>query len=264
MSGIHETAIVDPGARIDSDVDIGPFAVVERDVEIGAGSRIGAHAVLKSGLSLGRRVRVHEGAVLGGDPQDLKYEGSPSYAVVGDDCVIREFATIHRSARPEGTTRVGRGSFLMGYGHVAHDCELGEEVVIASSAALAGHIHIGRRAFVSGGVVIHQFSAIGELSMIGGGSKVNLDVPPFFTVDGVPARAVGLNVVGLKRAGVSEEDLGAIKQAYRLLYRSKLPRRDALAEIEALSNEYARRIADFVRESERGICHDRARQGSTR
>ena len=261
MSGIHETAIVDPGARIGSGVDLGPFAVVERDVEVGAGSRIGAHAVLKSGLTLGSRVRVHEGAVLGGDPQDLKYEGAPSYAVVGDDCVIREFATIHRSAIPEGTTRVGRGSFLMGYGHVAHDCEIGDEVIIASYAALAGHIHIGRRAFVSGGVVIHQFSRIGELSMIGGGSKVNLDVPPYFTVDGIPARAVGLNVVGLKRAGVSGEDLDAIKRAYRLLYRSKLPRRDALAEIGTISNEYARRIADFVRESERGVCHQRTRLG---
>jgi UDP-N-acetylglucosamine acyltransferase len=258
-SGIHGSAIVHPEARIDSDVAIGPFAVVEQDVVIGAGSRIGAHAVLKSGLRVGRRVRVHEGAVLGGDPQDLKYGGAPSYAEVGDDSVIREFATIHRSARPEGTTRVGRGTFLMGYGHVAHDCDIGEEAIIASYAALAGHIHIGRRAFVSGGVVIHQFSRIGELSMIGGGSKVNLDVPPFFTVDGVPARAVGLNVVGLKRAGVGEEDMRVLKHAYRLLYRSKLARRDALLEIDALSNEYARRIADFVRKSERGVCHDRAR-----
>jgi UDP-N-acetylglucosamine acyltransferase len=189
----------------------------------------------------------------------LKYDGAPSYALVGDDCVIREFATIHRSARPEGATRVGRGSFLMGYGHVAHDCEIGEEVIIASYAALAGHIHIGRRAFVSGGVVIHQFSRIGELSMVGGGSKVNLDVPPFFTVDGVPARAVGLNLVGLKRAGVSEEDVRVLKRAYRLLYRSKLPARDAVREIEALSNDFARRLAEFVRASERGICRDRAR-----
>jgi UDP-N-acetylglucosamine acyltransferase len=258
MTGIHPTAIVHTAARIDSDVDIGPFAVVERDVEVGAGSRIGAHAVLKSGLRLGRRVRVHEGAVLGGDPQDLKYEGAPSYAVVEDDCILREFATIHRSAQPEGTTRVGRGSFLMGYGHVAHDCEIGEEVIIASYAALAGHIRIGSRAFVSGGVVIHQFSRIGELSMIGGGSKVNLDVPPFLTVDGVPARAVGLNGVGLKRAGVREEDVRVLKRAYRLLYRSRLPRLRALTEIEALSNEYARTLADFVRGSERGVCRDRA------
>jgi UDP-N-acetylglucosamine acyltransferase len=259
MSPIHPTAIVDPKARIDSDVEIGAFAIIEAGVEVGAGSRIGAHAVLKSGLSLGRRVRVHEGAVLGGDPQDLKYQGAPSYAVVGDDCVVREFATIHRSARPEGTTRVGPGSFLMGYGHVAHDCEIGEEVVIASYAALAGHIHVGRRAFVSGGVVIHQFSRIGELSMIGGGSKVNLDVPPFFTVDGVPARAVGLNLVGLKRAGVGEPDVQVLKRAYRLLYRSKLAVRDALPEIEALANDFAQRLADFVRASERGVCRERAR-----
>ncbi|MGH9322200.1 MAG: acyl-ACP--UDP-N-acetylglucosamine O-acyltransferase, partial [Vicinamibacteria bacterium] len=155
MHGIHRTAIVDPGARIDSDVEVGAFSVVEADVEIAAGCRIGAHAILKNGLRLGSRVRVHEGAVLGGDPQDLKYDGAPSYAVVGDDSVIREFATIHRSARPEGTTRVGRGCFLMGYGHVAHDCDIGDEAIIASYAALAGHIQIGRRAFVSGGVVIH-------------------------------------------------------------------------------------------------------------
>jgi len=259
MSLIHETALIDSAARIDSDVEVGPFAVVERGVEVGAGSRIGAHAVLKNGLRLGRRVRVHEGAVLGGDPQDLKYRGARSYAVVGDDSVIREFATIHRSACPEGTTKVGRGSFLMGYGHVAHDCEIDEEVIIASYAALAGHIHIGRRAFVSGGVVIHQFSRIGELSMIGGGSKVNLDVPPFLTVDGVPARAVGLNVVGLKRAGVSEPDMRALKRAYRLLYRSKLAARDAVREIEELSNDFTRRLAEFVRASERGICRERAR-----
>lgn len=258
MSGIHETALVDGRARIDSDAEIGPFAVVEEDVEIGAGCRIGAHAVLKNGLRLGRRVRVHEGAVLGGDPQDLKYRGGRSYAVVEDDCVIREFATIHKSTRPEGTTRVGRGSFLMGYGHVAHDCDIGEEVIVASYAALAGHIHIGRRAFVSGGVVIHQFSRIGELSMIGGGSKVNLDVPPFFTVDGVPARAVGLNLVGLKRAGVGEPDVLVLKRAYRLLYRSKLRAQEAVREIEALSNDYAQKLAEFVRGSERGICRDRA------
>lgn len=259
MSGIHQTALVDGRARIDSDVEIGPFAVVEGDVEIGSSCHIGAHAVLKNGLRLGRRVQVYEGAVLGGDPQDLKYQGGRSYAVVEDDCIIREFSTIHKSTRPEGVTRVGRGSFLMGYGHVAHDCDIGEEVIVASYAALAGHIHIGRRAFVSGGSVIHQFSRIGELSMIGGGSKVNLDVPPFFTVDGVPARAVGLNLVGLKRAGVAEPDVRVLKRAYRLLYRSKLRAEEAVREIEGLSNDYARMLAEFVRGSERGICRDRAR-----
>jgi UDP-N-acetylglucosamine acyltransferase len=259
VTSIHPTALVDSGARLAEDVRIGPYAVVESDVEVGAGSSVGAHAVLKSGLTLGRRVRVHEGAILGGDPQDLKFGGEASFAVVGDDSVIREFATIHRSARPGGTTRVGRGCFVMGYGHIAHDCDIGDEAIVASYAALAGHIHIGARAFVSGGVVIHQFSRVGELAMIGGGSKVNLDVPPFFTVDGVPARAVGLNLVGLKRAGLGDEDLRALKRAYRLLYRSKLSSKAALTEIERLSNSYASRLVEFVRSSERGICRDRAR-----
>jgi UDP-N-acetylglucosamine acyltransferase len=259
MTHIHETALVDRGALLDDDVEIGALSIVESGVEIRSGCRIGAHVVLKRGLKLGHRVRVHEGAVLGGPPQDLKYDGADSYAEVGDDCVIREFATIHRSATPEGTTRVGVRCYLMGYGHVAHDCEVGDEVIIASYAALAGHIRIGRRAFVSGGVVVHQFSRIGELAMIGGGSKVNLDVPPFLTVDGVPARAVGLNLVGLKRGGVGEDDVRALKHAYRLLYRSKLSLQSAIREIEALGNDFASRLAAFVTESERGICRSRAR-----
>jgi UDP-N-acetylglucosamine acyltransferase len=259
VPAVHQTALVDPKARLDSGVVVGAYAIVEGDVEVGPDCRIGAHASLKNGMRLGPRVRVHEGAVLGGDPQDLKCDGARSYAFVGGDSVIREFATVHRSARPGGTTRVGERCFLMAYGHVAHDCEIGDDVVIASYAALAGHIRIGRRAFVSGGVVIHQFSRIGELAMIGGGSKVNLDVPPFFTVDGVPARAVGLNVVGLKRAGLSEEDVRALKRAYRLLYRSKLSSEEALGRIETIENAFTRKLVDFVRASERGVCRDRAR-----
>jgi UDP-N-acetylglucosamine acyltransferase len=253
-SRFHPTAVIDPGARLGPDVQIGPYVVIEADVEVGDGSRILAHAVLKTGLRLGSRVRVHEGAVLGGTPQDLKYQGAESYVEVGDDSVIREHATIHRSARPGGSTRIGRGAFLMSGSHVAHDCELGDEVILANFSALAGHVRIERRAFISGGVVIHQFSRIGELAMIGGGSKVTLDVPPYFTADGSPARAVGVNVVGLKRAGVDAGEVAALKQAYRLLYRSKLPRQQALASIEALSKGYAQKLADFVRKTERGIC----------
>lgn len=252
MTSVHGTALVHRDARIDADVEIGPFVVVEAGVEVGEGCRVGAHAVLKTGLKLGRRVRVHEGAVLGGPPQDLKFDGAPSYAVIGDDTVLREFTTVHRSARPEETTRVGRGCFVMGYGHVAHDCDIGDFAIIASYAALAGHIEMGARAFVSGGVAIHQFSKIGELAMVGGGSKVNLDVPPFVTVDGVPARAVGLNLVGLKRAGVDEAEIRALKRAYRLLFRSKLPLAEALAGIDAIEGTRVRHLAEFVRASERG------------
>ena len=256
---IHSTAIVDPGARIETDVENGPYAVVESDVEVGRGTRIGAHVVLKSGAQLGERVQVHEGTVLGGEPQDLNFDGSPSFASIGNDSVIREFSTVHRSAVEQGVTRVSRHCFIMAYGHVAHDCDIGDEAVIASYAALAGHIHVGRRAFVSGGVVIHQFSRIGDLAMIGGGSKVNLDVPPYFIVDGVPARAVGVNVVGLRRAEATDEDVRVLKRAFRSLYRAKLPLREAAAEIGSMGNAFAERLADFVRASERGICHARRR-----
>ncbi len=256
---------IDPSAKVSADselapdVEIGPFTIIEPGVTIGKGCRIAAHAVLKRGLILGEDVRVFDGAVLGGEPQDLKFKEADSFAEIGDRCLIREFATVHRSAFDGGVTRIGRDSLLMAYGHVAHDCQIGDRVVIASYAALAGHIEIGDRAFVSGGVVIHQFSHIGKLSMIGGGSKVNLDVPPYFTVDGAPARAIGLNVVGLRRAGLGDDDIRALKKAFRLLYRSKLPLRTALERVEELDTKETKLLVDFIRSSERGICRHRPR-----
>lgn len=254
---IDPTAKISTNAELGSDVDIGPYAVVEPDVVIGQGCRIRAHAVLKRGLRLGRDVEVFEGAVLGGEPQDLKFEGASSYTEVGDGSIVREFATVHRSASEGGVTRLGPGCFVMAYGHVAHDCQIEDGVIIASYAALAGHIRIGSRAFVSGGVVIHQFSRIGELSMIGGGSKINLDVPPFFTVDGVPGRAIGLNVVGLRRAGLGDPEVHALKTAFRILYRSKLPLVEALARIEQIGTPQTRKLVEFIASSERGICRHR-------
>lgn len=253
----HPAALVSPKASLASGVAIGPFTVVEDDVEIGAGSRIGAQVVLKSGLRLGERVTVHEGAVLGGPPQDTKFSDVPSYVVVGDDTVIREFATIHRSSHENGVTRVGCGCLLMAYGHIAHDCDIGDGAIIASSTALAGHIHVGRRAFVSGGVVVHQFCRIGELAMVGGGSKVTLDVPPFVTVDGAPARAAGLNRVGLRRNGVAEEDVRALKLAYRMLYREKRPLSEALQLLDEMDNELVAGLVEFIRASKRGVCRAR-------
>jgi UDP-N-acetylglucosamine acyltransferase len=254
---VDPTAKVSSEAELDSGIEIGPYAVVEPGVTLGDGCRIGAHAVLKKGLRLGKDVRVFEGAVLAGEPQDLKFRGATSFAEIGDGCVIREFATVHRSAFDEGVTRVGSNCMLMAYGHVAHDCDIGDHAVIASYAALAGHIHIEPRAFISGGVVIHQFTHIGELSMIGGGSKINLDVPPYFTVDGVPGRAIGLNTVGLKRAGLDGDEIRALKAAFRILYRSKLPLKDALERIEAIDTPHTHHLVDFIRASERGICHHR-------
>ncbi len=254
---IDASARVSAESEIASDVEIGPFTIVEPGVTIGEGCRIGAHAVLKRGLILGQDVRVFEGAVLGGEPQDLKFKGADSFAEIGDRCLIREFATVHRSGFDGGVTRIGQDSLLMAYGHVAHDCQIGARVIIASYAALAGHIEIGDRAFISGGVVIHQFSHIGKLSMIGGGSKVNLDVPPYFIVDGIPARAIGLNVVGLRRAGLVDDDISTLKKAFRLLYRSKLSLRVALERVEELDTKETRELVNFIRGSERGVCRHR-------
>ena len=256
-TAIDSTAMVSPECELGSGVRIGPQVIVEPGVVVGDGCSIAAGAILKRGLRLGREVRVFEGAVLGGEPQDLKYRAVESFAEVGDRCVIREYATVNRSAKEGGTTRIGSGCFLMAYGHVAHDCEIGEQAIVASHVALAGHIRVGAKAFISGGVVVHQFSCIGELAMVGGGSKITLDVPPFFTVDGVPGRAVGLNVVGLRSAGFSDEDISLLKEAYRILYRSKLRREEALTRMEALGAAPTNRLVEFIRSSERGICGDR-------
>jgi UDP-N-acetylglucosamine acyltransferase len=257
---VHSTAIVSSDSEIGSRIEIGPHVIVEPGVVVGDGCRIAARAVLKRGLRLGQDVRIFEGAVLGGEPQDFKYQPVESFAEVGDQTVIREYATVHRSGQEGGVTRVGRNCFLMAYGHVAHDCDIGDGAIVASYVALAGHIHVGAKAFISGGAVVHQFSRIGELAMVGGGSKINLDVPPFFTVDGVPGRAVGLNSVGLQRAGFSPDDIGVLKEAYRFLYRSKLQREEALRRIQSLGTEPSNRLAEFIRTSKRGICGERRKR----
>lgn len=254
---IHATAIVHSSAELATDVDVGPFAVIEAGVLIDSGCRVGSHTVLKKGLRLAQNVLIHEGAVLGGAPQDRKFEDTETFAEIGDGTIVREFATVHRSTHPGKATTVGRQCYLMSYSHVAHDCQVEDEATIASYSALAGHIDVGRGAFVSGGVVVHQYSRIGEYAFIGGGSKVNMDVPPFTIVDGVPARIIGLNAVGIKRAGFTEDTVHALKKAYRTVFRSNLPRREALTAIASIEEPEVQRFAGFIRDSERGVCRSR-------
>jgi UDP-N-acetylglucosamine acyltransferase len=253
--GIHPSAIVSPKARLGDRVEIGPFAVVEEDTEIGAGCQIRAHAVIKRGSVLGSDNTVHEGAVIGGEPQDVSFGGGTSRLVIGARNVIREGVTIHRSTTPEGATVVGSDCYLMAYSHVAHDDRLGDRVILANNVALAGHVEIADRAFLAGGVGVHQFCRVGRLAMIGGNSKVVQDCLPFVITDGVPARAAGLNVVGLRRAGVSAGQLRTLHNAYRLLLRSGLPLERAAEELRALGDPLAAELAAFVAGSRRGFAH---------
>jgi len=251
----HPSAIVSPDARIGQDVAVGPCAVIEGDTVIGDGCDIAAHAVVKRYVTMGRGNRVHEGAILGGEPQDLSFREQETRVVIGDRNVIREGVTIHRSTKAGGATVVGSDCFLMVNVHVAHDNRIGDRVIMANNVMLAGHVEIGERAFLGGGVGVHQFCRVGRLAMIGGNAKVVQDCLPFVITDGHPARARGLNVVGLRRAGVTPPQMRALKEAYRLLVRSGLPREAALEAMSALEDPLVDEMASFVRGSKRGFAH---------
>ncbi len=251
---IHPTALIHPDARIGEQTKIGPYAVIEGDTDVGANCRIEAHAVVKRHTRMGNGNHVFEGAVLGGIPQDLKYSGSPSRLEIGDGNVFRENVTVNRSTEVGGVTRLGDRNYLMTCAHVAHECSLEDDVIMANNVALAGHVHIESKAFLSGGVVVHQFTRIGTLAMVGGNAKVTQDVLPFFLVDGVPARTRSLNLVGLQRAGYSRDAIRALKSAYRILSGREGRLQDRLQRLEKLEAEPVERLIRFIRGSERGFC----------
>ena len=248
----HATAIVDDDACLGVGVVVGPYAVVEGGTVVGEGTEIRAHAVVKRHTTLGSGNVVHEGAVLGGEPQDLGFEPGPSRLVIGDRNRIREGVTIHRGSRGSATV-MGSGCFIMANAHVAHDDLIGDGVILANNVALAGHVEIEERAFLSGGVVVHQFCRIGRLAMIGGNSKIVQDCLPYVITDGVPAAARGLNVVGLRRAGVPASQVRLLKEAYRILLRSALPLETALERLTSIEEPLVDELVAFVRRSRRGF-----------
>ncbi len=251
---IHPTALIHPDARIGEQTSVGPYAVIEEDTDIGPNCRIEAHAVIKRHTRMGKDNHVFEGAVLGGIPQDLKYSGTRSRVEIGDGNVFRENVTVNRSTEVGGVTRLGDRNYLMTCAHVAHECSLEDDVIMANNVALAGHVHIESKAFLSGGVVVHQFTRIGTLAMVGGNAKVTQDVLPFFLVDGVPARTRSLNLVGLQRAGYSRDAIRALKSAYRILSGREGRLQDRLQRLEKLEAEPVERLIRFIRGSERGFC----------
>jgi UDP-N-acetylglucosamine acyltransferase len=254
---VHPTAIVSPTARLGRDVRVGPYAVVENGVAIGDGCEIRAHAVVKRGTTMGAGNRVFEGAVLGGEPQDLSFQGAPTGLVIGERNVFREGVTVHRSTKAGEATRIGSDCFLMACVHVAHDNRIGDRVILANNVALAGHVEVQDRAFLGGIVGVHQFCRIGRLAMVGGASKVVQDCLPFTITSGHPARARGLNVVGLRRAGVDAAGLRVLKEGLRLLLRGALPLEAALERMSALGDPRVDEMAAFVRGGKRGFAHAR-------
>lgn len=232
---------------------IHPTAIIEDNVEIGPDCEIGAYAVIKRYTRLGARNRIYEHAVVGGEPQDVKYRGERSYLEIGDDNIIREFCTLHRANGEDQTTRIGSRNFLMVGVHVAHNCVIGDDNIFANEVALAGHIVVEDHVFISNNVGAHQFVRFGRHAMVGGKSKIVQDVLPFFITDGNPARVRGVNSVGLQRSGFSESARRALKNAYRTLCRSAIPLEEALQQLEQVDDENVSRLITFIRGSNRGF-----------
>ena len=253
---IHPTAVVSPRAELARDVRVGPYAVVEDNVQVGEGCEIGAHAVVKRFTTLGRRNRVYEHATLGGEPQDVKFKGERSALLIGDDNLIREYVTIHRASGEGESTVIGSRNFLMVGVHVAHNCTLGDDNTLANGAALAGHIQVEDHVFFSSNVGAHQFVRFGRYAMVGGKTKVVQDVLPFFTTDGNPPRVRGLNTIGLRRGGFSPESRAALKRAYQVLFRARLPLATALAALEESGDEHVTHLARFIRDTRRGFTRE--------
>jgi UDP-N-acetylglucosamine acyltransferase len=232
---------------------IHPTAIIEDNVEIGPDCEIGAYAVVKRFTRLGARNRIFEHAVIGGEPQDVKFKGETSYLEIGDDNIIREFCTFHRANGEGLLTSIGSRNFFMVGVHVAHNCVIGDDNIFANEVALAGHIAIEDHVFVSNNVGAHQFVRMGRYAMIGGKSKIVQDVLPFFITDGNPATVRGVNSVGLQRAGFSEEARHALKSAYKLLFRSKMPLADVLEQLAQIDNQHVAHLVSFIRGSKRGF-----------
>jgi UDP-N-acetylglucosamine acyltransferase len=258
---IDPSAIIAPTARVSPDVVIGPhtvigeFCVVESDTVIGPHCTLEPYVYIKRWTTLGAHNQISAGTVLGTDPLDKNFAGARSYLRIGSHNKIREHFTISRGTPPESVTEIGDSNFIMTSGHIAHNCKIGSNTVIASCVLLGGYVEVEDGAFLSGGVLVHQFTRVGRLAMVSGNTRVNLDAPPFFISSGFEIAPKGINLVGLRRAGFDADRILALKQAFRILYRSGLKLADALARIEAeIPTPDTLHMVRFFRGSKRGVC----------
>ena len=253
---IHPTAIIHPKAKLDSTVQDGPCAVIDEGVELGANCVVGPHVYLTGLATIGAHNQFHAGCVIGDAPQDLKYDGTPTRLRIGDRNVFREHVTVHRSTKTEAETLIGSRNFLMQHSHVAHNCLIGDDVILAGGALLAGHVEVQDRVFISGNCLVHQFCRVGTLAMMQGGSAISQDLPPF-TLAMRGNEMCGLNIVGLRRAGLAAEQRLELKQLYHMLFRSGKNLREAVAEARGkFASPPAKKMLDFVAEAKRGVCAD--------
>ncbi|MFC1624006.1 acyl-ACP--UDP-N-acetylglucosamine O-acyltransferase [Candidatus Omnitrophota bacterium] len=252
---IHPKAIVDKKAKLADDIEVGPYAIIGPCVEIHRATKIGSHAVIEGNTTIGENCRIFTGACIGSIPQDLKYKGEESFLKIGNNNIIREYVTINPGTHEGSSTDIGDGNLLMAYSHVAHDCKIGNECIIANAGTLAGHVTLGGKVVIGGLTAIHQFVRVGRLSIIGGCSKVVQDIPPFSTCDGHPARVYGLNLVGLRRSGISKEAQLALKRSFKILFHSELSCRSAIDKVKEKvgRSEEVDHLLDFVKSSERGV-----------
>ncbi len=254
---IHKTAIIDAKVELDSEVEVGPYCIIGSHVKIGKGTRLSPHVVIDGWTQIGEGCHIFQFASIGAIPQDLKYKGEESWVILGNNNVIREFVTINRgTAQSGGRTVIGDHNLLMAYCHVAHDCKIGNHVILANNATLAGHIEIEDYAIVGGLVAVHQFVRLGGHSIIGGGSGVNKDIPPYMIANGQRVKLYGLNTVGLKRHNFSHEAVSNLKKAYRIIFRSSLTAKKALDQLQAeiKNSPEVDHLINFIKNSKRGIA----------
>lgn len=255
MSDISNQAYIHPEAKIGENVIIEPFAFVDKNVEIGDGSHIMSGANIRFGSRIGKNCRIFPGAVVGGIPQDLKFKGEETLAIVGNGTTVRECVTINRGTASKGHTTVGNNCLLMAYSHVAHDCEVKDFVILGNATQLAGEVEVDHHAILSGGTLVHQFTRIGAHVMIQGGTRLGKDIPPYIIAGREPVCYSGVNLIGLRRHEFSNEKINEIQEIYRMIYQSGFNFTDAINKIEKEFQETPemRLIVDFVKSSPRGI-----------
>ncbi|BCB95150.1 acyl-[acyl-carrier-protein]--UDP-N-acetylglucosam ine O-acyltransferase [Dissulfurispira thermophila] len=254
---IHKTAIVSSKAEIDEDVYIGPFCIIGEEVVIRRGTKLISNVIVEGDTEIGKDCVIHPFATIGVAPQDLKYKNEETGVKIGNKNIIREYVSIHRaSVGGDGFTEIGDSNFLMAYVHIAHDCKIGNSVIMANAATLAGHVHVEDYAVIGGLVAVHQFTRIGAYAMVGGFSGIGQDIPPYTMASGARAKLYGLNAIGLKRHGFSDEAINSLKKAYKILFREKRTLKDALKKIKSDLPETPeiKHLIEFIEKNKRGIC----------